>query len=347
MRDLYKEAGVDIQAGNETVRRISNHVRKTFRKEVRTDLGGFGGLFALPIDKYRRPILVSGTDGVGTKLKIAYEMNRHNTIGIDAVAMCVNDILVYGAEPLFFLDYLATGKLLPEQAEQVVSGIVEGCLQANCSLIGGETAEMPGIYQNSEYDVAGFVVGVVEEDQIIDGSSIKHGDVLIGLASNGLHSNGFSLVRYLLFEKHHYRLTDLIEELGNQQLGVELLKPTRIYVKPILKMLEEVSIKGMVHITGGGFIENIPRVIPKGLQANIQLGSWDVPAIFSFLQRLGDLRQEELYRTFNMGIGFILIVSKEEQEKVIQLAGMFGEKAYVIGEIMEGNQGVNLLGEKQ
>ncbi|MFV9511474.1 phosphoribosylformylglycinamidine cyclo-ligase [Tepidibacillus sp. LV47] len=346
MRDLYKEAGVDIQAGNEVVRRISGHVRKTFRKEVRTDLGGFGALFSLPINKYKRPILVSSTDGVGTKLKIAYEMNRHDTIGIDAVAMCVNDILVYGAEPLFFLDYLATGKLLPEQAEQVVSGIVEGCLQANCSLIGGETAEMPGIYQNHEYDVAGFVVGIVEEDQVIDGSSIKQGDILIGLASNGLHSNGFSLVRYLLFEKNHFQLTDQIEELG-EPLGEELLKPTRIYVKTILNMLKEVSIKGMIHITGGGFIENIPRIIPKGLQANIQLGSWEIPPIFSFLQKLGELKQEELYRTFNMGIGFILVVAKEEKEKVLHLAEQLGEKAYIIGEIVKGDQEVKLLSERK
>ena len=345
MRDLYKEAGVDIEAGNETVKRISKHVRKTHRKEVRNDLGGFGGLFALPIERYKRPILVSGTDGVGTKLKIAYEMNQHDTIGIDAVAMCVNDVVVYGAEPLFFLDYLATGKLDPEQAEAIVSGIVEGCLQANCSLIGGETAEMPGIYQKSEYDVAGFVVGVVEEEEMIDGSTIEAGDVVIGLGSNGLHSNGFSLVRYLLFEKNHYQLSDWIEELEGQ-LGTELLKPTRIYVQPILELVKKMKIHGMVHITGGGFLENIPRVLPKGLQANIQLDSWKVPPIFSFLERLGELQKEELYRTFNMGIGFILVVKQTEKYEVLQLLEQLGEKAYVIGEIEEGDQGVQLLGDK-
>ncbi len=261
MRDLYKESGVDIQAGNETVGRIANHVRKTYRKEVRTDLGGFGGLFALPIEKYKRPILVSGTDGVGTKLKIAYEMDRHDTIGIDAVAMCVNDIVVYGAEPLFFLDYLATSKLIPEQAEQIVKGIVDGCLQANCSLIGGETAEMPGIYQKNEYDVAGFAVGVVEEENIVDGRSIQPGDVLIGLASNGLHSNGFSLVRYLV-ENHQYHLENEVKGIGI--LGEELLKPTRIYVKSILELTKNATIKGMVHITG----EDLLKIFLVSYQMN-------------------------------------------------------------------------------
>jgi len=343
-RDLYKESGVDIQAGNETVKRISSHVRKTYRKEVRTDLGGFGGLFALPVEKYKRPILVSGTDGVGTKLKIAYDMNHHDTIGIDAVAMCVNDIVVYGAEPLFFLDYLATGKLIPEQAEQIVKGIADGCLQAGCSLIGGETAEMPGIYQKNEYDVAGFAVGVVEEEKIIDGHLIQPGDVLIGLASNGVHSNGFSLVRYLL-ENHQYHLEDEVKEIGI--LGEELLKPTRIYVKTILELTKEVTIKGMVHITGGGFVENIPRVLPNGLQANIQLGTWAIPSIFTFLQTIGELQQEELYRTFNMGIGFLLIVGKDQSEKVLALSKELGETPYVIGQIVEGNQGVMLLGEQE
>jgi len=344
MSNAYKKAGVDIDAGNEAVERMKKHVKRTFREEVRTGLGGFGSLFALK--QYQRPILVSGTDGVGTKLKLAFDMNIHDTIGIDLVAMCVNDILVQGAEPLFFLDYIATGKLDPQQAEDIVRGISEGCLQANCSLVGGETAEMPSMYRNGEYDVAGFAVGVVEEEDLIDGSSIEDGDLVIGLASNGIHSNGYSLVRYLLFDQHEYKLSDYIPEIEGI-LGEELLKPTRIYVKSILELMKEVEIKGMAHITGGGLLENIPRILPDGLQVEIDLSSWTKPSIFSWLQKLGNLQKEELYRTFNMGIGFVIIVQEKEKERVMDLAGKLGEKAHVIGRVHIGDHGVVLLGDEK
>ncbi len=339
MSDAYKKAGVDIDAGNEAVNRMKQHVQKTFREEVKTGLGGFGSLFALK--EYKHPILVSGTDGVGTKLKLAFEMNIHDTIGIDLVAMCVNDILVQGAEPLFFLDYIATGKLYPEQVEDIVKGIADGCQQANCSLVGGETAEMPSMYTNGEYDVAGFAVGVVEEEKLIDGSIIQEEDVVIGLASNGIHSNGYSLVRHLLFEQHNYKLSDFIPEIGGT-LGEVLIKPTRIYVKPILEMLKQINIKGMAHITGGGLLENIPRILPKGLQVDIDLSSWDRPPIFDFLQKLGELKEEELYRTFNMGIGYVLVIGKNEQEHIVELANKLGEQAFVIGRVNKGDQGVVL-----
>jgi len=341
--EAYKKAGVDIDAGNEAVERMKKHVQKTFRPEVKTGLGGFGSLFAL--QSYQKPILVSGTDGVGTKLKVAFAADKHDTIGIDLVAMCVNDILVQGAEPLFFLDYIATGKLFPEQIESIVKGISEGCLQANCSLIGGETAEMPGMYSGEEYDVAGFAVGVVEEEQLVDGSKISNGDIVIGLSSSGLHSNGFSLVRELFFKQAAYQVTDYLPELGTT-LGEELLKPTRIYVKTILELLKQVSIKGMAHITGGGLLENIPRVLPDGLQAEIKLGSWEIPPIFKGLQKIGNLKKEELYRTFNMGIGYVIIINQQEQELALQLIKELGERAYVIGRIKEGGEGLVLVGEE-
>ena len=343
MSEAYKKAGVDIDAGNEAVERMKKHVQKTFRPEVKTGLGGFGSLFAL--QSYQKPILVSGTDGVGTKLKVAFAADKHDTIGIDLVAMCVNDILVQGAEPLFFLDYIATGKLFPEQIESIVKGISEGCLQANCSLIGGETAEMPGMYSGEEYDVAGFAVGVVEEEQLVDGSKISNGDIVIGLSSSGLHSNGFSLVRELFFKQAAYQVTDYLPELGTT-LGEELLKPTRIYVKTILELLKQVSIKGMAHITGGGLLENIPRVLPDGLQAEIKLGSWEIPPIFKGLQKIGNLKKEELYRTFNMGIGYVIIINQQEQELALQLLKELGEQAYVIGRIKEGGEGLVLVGEE-
>ena len=343
MSEAYKKSGVDIDAGNEAVERMKKHVQKTFRPEVKTGLGGFGSLFAL--QSYQKPILVSGTDGVGTKLKVAFAADKHDTIGIDLVAMCVNDILVQGAEPLFFLDYIATGKLFPEQIESIVKGISEGCLQANCSLIGGETAEMPGMYSGEEYDVAGFAVGVVEEEQLVDGSKISNGDIVIGLSSSGLHSNGFSLVRELFFKQAAYQVTDYLPELGTT-LGEELLKPTRIYVKTILELLKQVSIKGMAHITGGGLLENIPRVLPDGLQAEIKLGSWEIPPIFKGLQKIGNLKKEELYRTFNMGIGYVIIINQQEQELALQLIKELGERAYVIGRIKEGGEGLVLVGEE-
>lgn len=285
MSEAYKNAGVDIAAGNEAVERMKKHVKRTFRPEVMTDLGGFGALFGLNKDKYEEPVLVSGTDGVGTKLKIAFAMDKHDTIGIDAVAMCVNDIVVQGAEPLFFLDYLACDKVVPEKIEAIVAGIAEGCSQSGCALIGGETAEMPGMYGEGEYDIAGFTVGVVDKRKIVNGSTIAPGDTVIGLASSGVHSNGFSLVRKLLLEEAGYSLQDTLPELGGQKLGEVLLTPTKLYVKPVLSLLERVDVKGMAHITGGGFIENIPRVLPEGVNVEIESGSWPILPIFELLQQ--------------------------------------------------------------
>ncbi len=344
MAEAYKKAGVNIDAGNEAVDRIKQYAQKTFRNEVKTELGGFGSLFALQ-GKYNKPILVSGTDGVGTKLKIAFDTDRHDTVGIDLVAMCVNDILVQGAEPLFFLDYIATGKLFPDKVEEIVKGISEGCIQSNCSLIGGETAEMPDMYGNGEYDLAGFAVGVVDEDKLINGSKISDGDMIIGLASTGVHSNGYSLVRHLLFKENQYQVTDYVEEIGGT-IGDILLTPTKIYVKPVLNVLEKITVKGMAHITGGGILENIPRILPEGLQAEINIKSWDVPPIFSFLQGLGDLDDTELYRTFNMGIGFILVVDKDDVDLTMEVLKEHGESAKVIGQINQGDLGVKLLGDR-
>ncbi len=338
--NAYKEAGVDIDAGNEAVQLMKQHVARTMRPEVKTDLGGFGGLFALKGD-YKNPILVSGTDGVGTKVKIAQEVDKHDTIGIDLVAMSVNDIAVQGAEPLFFLDYIATGKLIPEQVEQLVAGIAEGCVQAGCALIGGETAEMAGMYGNGEYDLAGFAVGIVEEEKVVTGEKIEAGDVIIGLASNGLHSNGFSLVRHLLFTKNSYHINAFVPSLDNT-LGAELMKPTRIYVKTVLALLKRYNIKGMAHITGGGLIENIPRILPDNLQAKIKLSSWEAPKIFKLLGELGEMDDYNLYRTFNMGIGYILVVSKEDAAEIVKLAEELGETATVIGKITKGDKGIVL-----
>jgi phosphoribosylformylglycinamidine cyclo-ligase len=339
----YKDAGVDIEAGNEAVRRMKEHVGKTFRPEVLTDLGGFGGLFALDVKKYREPVLVSGTDGVGTKLRIAMLTGRHDTIGIDAVAMCVNDILVQGAEPLFFLDYLAVGKLKPEQVATIVKGIAEGCLQAGCALIGGETAEMPGFYGEDEYDVAGFVVGVVERSKIIDGSTIQPGDVLIGLPASGLHSNGYSLARKVLLEAGGLELDQYLEELG-KNLGEELLTPTRIYVKPVKPLLETGLIKGMAHITGGGLLENIPRVLPPGAAVELNLGSWPVPPVFGLIRRMGNVPEAEMYRTFNMGVGLVLVVPAGHGEEIMTALANQGEQAFVIGSVIPGEGQVELTG---
>jgi phosphoribosylformylglycinamidine cyclo-ligase len=341
MSQAYKAAGVDIQAGNETVKRIKKHVQRTMRPEVLGNIGGFGGLFALK--PYEEPVLVSATDGVGTKLLIAMMMDKHDTVGVDCVAMCVNDIIVQGAEPLFFLDYLATGRLLPEQAEKVVKGIADGCEQAGCALIGGETAEMPGMYSSGEYDIAGFAVGVAERKNLLPRKDIQEGDVLIGLASSGLHSNGFSLVRKVLLQDQKHSLHEEIPLLG-QTLGEELLTPTRIYVKTILTLLREFTIKGMAHITGGGFVENIPRVLPEGACAVIDRSSWEIPPIFSLIQKEGALDIEEMYQTFNMGIGMVLIIPEEEAKVVVQAAGQLGEKAWIIGNIGSGTQPVRWAG---
>lgn len=339
MSDAYKQAGVDIAAGNEAVERMKKHVQRTMRPEVLTELGGFGAAFALNQGKYKEPVLVSGTDGVGTKLKIAFAMDRHETIGIDAVAMCVNDIVVQGAEPLFFLDYLAVDRVVPEKIEQIVQGVAEGCLQAGCALIGGETAEMPDMYATGEYDIAGFAVGIVDRQQLIDGSKVAEGDVVLGLASSGIHSNGFSLVRKLLLEEHGYKLDEHIDELGGK-LGEVLLTPTKIYVKTILSLLSQVELKGLSHITGGGFIENIPRILPIHLMAEINYGSWPIPPIFPMLQKAGDISYLDCFRTFNMGIGMVMIVSAADAERVMQLVSSQGELIYQIGTIVKATDDV-------
>lgn len=327
----YRQAGVDIDAGEAAVERIKRLARSTFRQEVLQDLGGFSGLFALKTERYRQPVLLAGCDGVGTKLKVAFALGRHDTVGEDCVAMCVNDILVQGAEPLFFLDYLAVGKLDPAQVEQVVTGLARGCRIAGCALLGGETAEMPGFYPPGEYDLAGFVVGVAEGDAIIDGRAIVPGDVLIGLASTGLHSNGYSLARKVLLEQAGLSLDDRPAELGGIALGEELLRPTRIYVPLILPLLGRFRIKGMAHITGGGLPGNLPRILPPGLRALIEASSWKTPPIFGLIEKLGPVARGEMYRTFNMGIGFVLVTPPEEAGAIIEELAEKGQAAYRIG----------------
>ncbi len=334
----YKDAGVDIDAGNRFVQMIKPLVKSTTRPEVLTDIGGFGGLFSLNSDKYRKPTLVASTDGVGTKLKLAFLLDRHDTVGIDLVAMCVNDIIVQGAEPLFFLDYLATGKLSPEKAVEIVRGIADGCRQAGCALIGGETAEMPGFYADGEYDLAGFTVGVVDNDRIIDGSSITVGDRLIGIASSGLHSNGYSLARKVLFERMGLALDAKLPEL-DAPLGEVLLTPTRIYVKSILNLLRDFRIKGMAHITGGGMTENVPRVLPRHCRAIVERDSWPKPPIFEVLRQGGNIETEEMYRTFNYGIGMVLVVSQQDVDDIMDRLRGMKEQAYLIGEIANAKMG--------
>ncbi|MBC9784750.1 phosphoribosylformylglycinamidine cyclo-ligase [Heliobacterium chlorum] len=334
----YAQAGVDITAGNQAVEMMKGHVKSTFRREVLTDIGGFGGLFALNAKQYEEPVLVSGTDGVGTKLRVAMMMDRHDTIGIDCVAMCVNDILVQGAEPLFFLDYLAVGKLTPEKVAAIVSGVAEGCRQAGCALIGGETAEMPGFYAEEDYDVAGFTVGVVDRKKIINGSTICPGDVILGIPSSGLHSNGYSLARKVFFDHCGHNTDTFLPELG-KTVGEELLTPTRIYVKPVLSVLKEIDIKGMAHITGGGITENVPRVLPKGVQAAIELGQWPIPPVFSALKAKGNVAESEMLRTFNCGIGLAVIVRADDAERVSELLTAQGEQCFPIGVIEESAEG--------
>ncbi|MFZ4856305.1 MAG: phosphoribosylformylglycinamidine cyclo-ligase [Desulfuromonadaceae bacterium] len=343
----YKDSGVDIAAGNNFVNLIKPLVKATSRPEVLADIGGFGGLFALNTAKYKNPVLVSGTDGVGTKLKVAFLADRHDTIGIDLVAMCVNDIIVQGAEPLFFLDYLATGKLLPEKAAEVVKGIAEGCKQAGCALIGGETAEMPGFYSEGEYDVAGFTVGVVDREKIIDGSCISVGNRLIGIASSGLHSNGYSLARTLLFDRLGLTIHDEFPGSGISVADM-LLTPTRIYVRSILNLLKDFSIKGIAHITGGGLLENVPRVLPKRCLAHINTGSWERPNLFTVLQKAGNVERDEMYRTFNMGIGMVLAVAENQAEEIIDRLKGLGDSAWIIGTIKacgSGDERVELAEE--
>lgn len=341
--EAYKNAGVDIAAGNEAVERMKKHVKRTYRPEVMTDLGGFGALFGLNKDKYEEPVLVSGTDGVGTKLKIAFAADRHDTIGIDAVAMCVNDIVVQGAEPLFFLDYLACDKVVPEKIEAIVAGIAEGCHQAGCALIGGETAEMPGMYSAGEYDIAGFTVGVADKAKLVTGANIAAGDTVIGLASSGVHSNGFSLVRKLLLEQEGYGLNDVLPELGAPLADV-LLAPTKIYVKPLLALLEQLPVKGMAHITGGGFIENIPRVLPDNVDVEINYGSWPILPIFGLMQDKGNVSNCDMFTTFNMGVGLVLVVSAADGERALELLKASGEEAYIIGKVTEGERKVTFTG---
>lgn len=328
----YREAGVDIDAGSQAVELMKPAVKRTTRSEVLGGLGGFGGLFALDLKKFPEPVLVSGTDGVGTKLKLAFQMNRHDTIGQDAVAMCVNDILVQGAEPLYFLDYLAVGKLEPQRVAEIVGGIAQGCELAGCALIGGETAEMPGFYPEGEYDIAGFAVGAVNRPDIIDGSGIQEGDILLGLPSSGFHSNGYSLVRKVFAS---YSWDYVFPEL-QEPLGEALLRPTRIYVKTILPLLSSRKILGMAHITGGGLTENILRVFPEGFGVRINRQAWEVPAIFTLLQRLGDVEEAEMYRTFNMGIGFVLIVHPQEVESLRAQLSSAGEASFILGEVIPG-----------
>lgn len=342
--EAYKNAGVDIAAGNEAVERMKSHVKRTFRPEVMTDLGGFGALFGLNNKKYEEPVLVSGTDGVGTKLKIAFAMDKHDTIGIDAVAMCVNDIVVQGAEPLFFLDYLACDKVIPAKIEAIVAGIADGCQESGCALIGGETAEMPGMYAEGEYDIAGFTVGVVDKSKIVNGSTISAGDVVIGLAASGVHSNGFSLVRKTLLEDHGYSLHDTVPELNNEVLGEVLLTPTKLYVKPVLALLAQVNVKGMAHITGGGFIENIPRVLPEGVNVNVDYGTWPILPIFSLLQQKGNVSNKDMFTTFNMGIGLVIVVAENEADKALEVLTNAGETPYVIGKVTEGKREVTFTG---
>ncbi len=328
----YKDAGVNIDAGNEFVKLIKPLVKATSRPEVMAEIGGFGGLFSLNASKYKNPVLVSGTDGVGTKLKVAFMADRHDTIGIDLVAMCVNDIVVQGAEPLFFLDYLATSKLEPEKAAEIVKGISAGCIQAGCALIGGETAEMPGFYADGEYDAAGFAVGVVERENVIDGSSVTVGNRLIGIASSGLHSNGFSLARKVIFDLMGLGIGDDLPGL-KKSVADELLMPTKIYVKTILNLLRDFPVKSISHITGGGLVENVPRSLPNGCKAVINRSSWQWPDIFKLLQDRGSIETDEMLRTFNCGIGMVLAVPENDVEEIlIRLSGL-NEPACVIGEV--------------
>ena len=337
----YKEAGVDKEAGYREVQLIKNIINKTHTDGVISDIGGFAGLFQLDTKSYEKPVLVSGTDGVGTKLKIAFMMDKHDTIGEDCVAMCANDILCQGAKPLFFLDYIATDKLVPEKMASIVEGVANGCIKAGCALIGGETAEMPGFYNEGEYDLAGFCVGIVDKNRIIDGSRVEEGDAILGLKSSGIHSNGYSLVRKIIFEKQDMGIDEFVPELQST-IGEELLKPTRIYVRTVLPLIEKFSINGIVHITGGGFYENIPRIVPEGLQAVIDTKNIDIPMIFHLLQEWTNINTKEMYSTFNMGIGMILIVKKEEVDEISKELKKQKEDFVLLGEIQKGKEKVML-----
>ena len=341
MSKSYENAGVKLEAGYEVVRRIKKHVASTERSGCMGGIGSFGGMFDLASLGYKEPVLVSGTDGVGTKLKLAFAMDKHDTVGIDAVAMCVNDVLAQGAEPLFFLDYVAIGNNIPAVVEAIVAGVAEGCRQAGCALIGGETAEMPGMYGNGEYDIAGFTTGVVEKSGLIDGSAVRNGDVVVALPSSGVHSNGFSLVRKIV-EDNGLDYHQPMEEFGGRKLGEVLLTPTRIYVKPVLALLKQVPVHAICHITGGGFYENVPRVLPEGSGVEIQEGSWEVPAVFPFLEAKGKVPHDEMYNVFNMGVGMMILLAEEDVPSALECLREAGENPSVIGRVVAG-EGVKIL----
>ena len=337
--DSYAAAGVDITAGYRAVELMKQHIAKTMTSGVCSDVGGFGGLFELDLTGIEKPVLVSGTDGVGTKLKLAFLMDKHDTVGIDCVAMCVNDIICAGAKPLFFLDYIACGKNVPEKIADIVKGVCEGCVQSGAALIGGETAEMPGFYPIDEYDLAGFSVGVVDKSKIIDNKTMEAGDVIIALPSSGVHSNGFSLVRKV-FDVENADIKTPVAELGGKSVGETLLTPTKIYVKPVLALMEEVKVKGISHITGGGFYENIPRSIPKGLGAKIEKASVKVLPIFELIAKTGNISERDMFNTFNMGVGMSIVVAKEDADKALEILKANGEDAYIIGEIITSDESV-------
>ena len=339
--DSYAKAGVDITAGYKAVELMKKHIARTVVNSSNSDIGGFGGLFALDLKGYESPVLVSGTDGVGTKLKLAFLMDKNNTVGIDCVAMCVNDVICCGAKPLFFLDYIACGKNVPEKIASIVEGVAEGCVQAGSELIGGETAEMPGFYPIDEYDLAGFSVGIVDRTKVIDKTAMKEGDVMIALPSSGVHSNGFSLVRKV-FDVENCDLKSPIEELGGKSLGETLLTPTKIYVKPMLALFEQVKVKGVSHITGGGFYENMPRSIPNGLSVKIKKEDVRILPIFKLLQKVGNIDERDMFNTFNMGVGMSVVVDKKDVDLALSILKQHGEDAYVIGEIVSGDEGVIL-----
>ncbi|MCQ2177910.1 MAG: phosphoribosylformylglycinamidine cyclo-ligase [Bacteroidales bacterium] len=341
MAKSYENAGVNLEAGYEVVSRIKKHVSSTVRPGSMGGIGAFGGMFDLSALGIREPVLVSGTDGVGTKLKIAFAMDKHDTVGIDAVAMCVNDVLAQGAEPLIFLDYVAVGHNIPQQVEDIVAGVAEGCRQAGCALVGGETAEMPGMYQNGEYDIAGYTTGVVEKSKLIDGSKVKAGDVLVGIASSGVHSNGFSLVRKIVADAG-LNYTDCIDELSGRRLGDVLLTPTRIYVRQVLDVIRNCDVHGVAHITGGGFDENIPRILSEGQGLEIREGSWEILPIFRCLEKWGGIPHREMFNIFNMGVGMVLALDASEAEKAIGILESHGEKASVIGRVTD-SEGVNII----
>jgi phosphoribosylformylglycinamidine cyclo-ligase len=341
MTNSYQTAGVNLEAGYEVVKRIKKHVKSTERLGVMGGFGAFGGMFDLSALNVKEPVLVSGTDGVGTKLKLAFELDKHDTIGIDAVAMCVNDVLAQGAEPLFFLDYIAVGINEPEKIEAIVSGVAEGCRQAGCALIGGETAEMPGMYNDGEYDIAGFTCGVVEKSKLIDGSKVAVGDVLIGIASSGIHSNGFSLVRKIVKDAN-LDLNEKYPEFNGKTLGEILIAPTKIYVKSVLDVIANCDVHGISHITGGGFDENIPRILKDGQGVEIKANSWDILPIFSFLEKHGNINHREMFNIFNMGVGMVISLNETEAEKTIKILESHGEKATIIGRIVEG-EGVKII----